>query len=133
MSAAPDRGGLLALVADDDPDILTLVAYRLAQSGCEVLEATDGEEALRLAIERRPDLCVLDLKMPKLSGFEVTSAIRSEPACADTQILLLTASAEEADVARAEEAGVDDFLRKPFRPDELRAFVTAAIARRLDD
>ena len=133
MSADPDGGGLLALVADDDPDILALVSYRLAQSGCEVLEAKDGEEALRLAIERRPDLCVLDLKMPKLNGFEVTSAIRAEPACAATQILLLTASAEEADVARADEAGVDDFLRKPFRPDQLRAFVTAAIARRLDD
>jgi len=72
---------------------------------------------------------VLDLKMPKLDGFSVTREIRASPGGGRVKILLLTASAEEADVERAKEVGVDDFLRKPFNPDQLKAFVATALER----
>ena len=129
MSEREDRERPLALAADDDADILELVSFRLSQTGCDVLEATDGQRALELALERQPDICVLDLKMPKLDGFSVTREIRASPGGGRVKILLLTASAEEADVERAKEVGVDDFLRKPFNPDQLKAFVATALER----
>ena len=129
MSEREDRERPLALAADDDADILELVSFRLSQTGCDVLEATDGQRALELALERQPDICVLDLKMPKLDGFSVTREIRASPGGGRVKILLLTASAEEADVERAKEVGVDAFLRKPFNPDQLKAFVATALER----
>ena len=83
------------LVADDDEDILTLVQLRLSRSGYEVVVARDGEEALRLAQERHPDLAVLDWMMPKASGIEVLRAIRADAGTADIPVVLLTARASE--------------------------------------
>ncbi len=118
------------LVADDEPDVRELVAYRLSRSGYEVLEACDGQEALRLAIERQPDLAVLDVMMPKLDGYELTRGLRAEEATKRMPVILLTARAQEADISRGFEAGADDYLRKPFNPDELVARVRAVLGRR---
>src|SRR5258708_25288633 len=93
------------LVADDDEDILMLVQLRLSRSGYEVIVARDGEEALRLAQERHPDLAVLDWMMPKASGLEVLRAIRANAATADIPVVLLTARASEADVQQGLDAG----------------------------
>jgi two-component system alkaline phosphatase synthesis response regulator PhoP len=98
------------LVADDDEDILTLVQLRLSRSGYEVVVARDGEEALRLAREKQPDLAVLDWMMPKASGLEVLRAIRAD-------------RASEADIAEGLAAGADDYIAKPFSPQELAARV----------
>ncbi len=107
----------LVLVADDDEDILTLVTFSLRRDGYEVVQARDGAEALELARERRPAALVLDVMMPKASGFDVTRALRAEGN--DVPILLLTASVQERHRARGLAAGASDFVRKPFSPREL--------------
>ena len=120
----------LVLIADDDPDILSLVAFRLERADYDVVQAADGEEALRLANERHPDLAILDVMMPKLTGLDVTREIRRNAATARMPVILLTARVQEADVTRGFEAGADDYLKKPFSPQELRARVQAILGRR---
>jgi DNA-binding response OmpR family regulator len=118
------------LVADDEDDLRELVTYRLTRSGYEVIGAVDGEEALRLASERAPDLMVLDVMMPKLDGYEVTRRIRAEESLRSIPVILLTARSQETDVQRGFEVGADDYLKKPFNPDELVARVRAVLGRR---
>jgi DNA-binding response OmpR family regulator len=120
----------LVLVADDDPDILDLVRYRLERSGYEVATATDGAEAVRLAGELAPALAVLDVMMPSLDGLEATRRLRDDPATADIPVILLTAKAQDADVQEGFLAGADDYIRKPFSPRELSARVHAVLGRR---
>jgi DNA-binding response OmpR family regulator len=115
------------LVAEDDPDILALVEFRLAQEGYDVLTAGDGEEALRLAAERRPALALLDVQMPKVDGYEVTRRLRAGEATRGMAIIILTASVRDTELARAFDAGADDFLRKPFSPADLATRVKAAL------
>ena len=119
----------LVLVADDDPDILSLVTLRLERSGYDVVGAGDGEQALSTALERTPDLALLDVMMPKLDGYEVTERLRSHEATRHVPVILLTARVQEADVARGVEAGADDYVRKPFSTQELGARVQAALGR----
>jgi DNA-binding response OmpR family regulator len=124
-------GGPVVLVADDDEDILSLVAFRLEKAGYAILKASDGEEALALALEQRPDLAVLDVMMPKLTGLEVTERIRAADGdVKNIPIVLLTARVQESDIARGFEAGADDYIKKPFSPQELRARVQAILGRR---
>jgi DNA-binding response OmpR family regulator len=125
-----DRPQPVVLAADDDEDILELVAFRLERSGYTVLRASDGEEALRVALEAKPDLAVLDVMMPKLDGFELTRRLRAEDATSRMPIILLTARAQDVDVQAGFDAGADDYLRKPFSPQELRARVQAILGRR---
>jgi DNA-binding response OmpR family regulator len=119
----------LVLVAEDDPDILSLVTLRLERSGYDVVGAGDGEQALSTALERTPDLALLDVMMPKLDGYEVTERLRSHEATRHVPVILLTARVQEADVARGVEAGADDYVRKPFSTQELGARVQAALGR----
>jgi DNA-binding response OmpR family regulator len=119
----------LVLVADDDPDIRSLVVLRLERSGYEVVAAGDGEEALATALERNPDLALLDVMMPKLDGYEVTERLRREEATRHLPVILLTARVQETDIARGLEAGADDYVKKPFSPTELRARVQAVLGR----
>ena len=127
MSSDANGGSPLVLVAEDDADILALVAYRLERSSYDVVTATDGEEALRLALERRPDRAVVDVMMPKLDGYDVTRALRERAETRGVPVMLLTARVGESDVARGREAGADDHLRKPFSPEELLERVSAAL------
>ena len=131
MSISPEPSAIpLVLVADDDPDILTLVGFRLERAGYEVLPARDGEEALALALERQPDLAILDVMMPKLDGYEVTQRLRDNAATSGMPVILLTARVQEADITRGFEAGADDYIKKPFSPQELRTRVQAILGRR---
>jgi DNA-binding response OmpR family regulator len=113
----------LLLVADDDADILELVTLRLERSGYDVLAASDGEHALELAREHRPDLAILDVSMPGLSGTHVTRRLRDEDATATLPVILLTARAQEEDLARGLAAGADDYVCKPFSAEDLSARV----------
>ena len=117
------------LAADDEQDVLDLVDFRLTRAGYRVITAPDGERALELAVAEAPDLCVLDVMMPGLDGFEVTRRIRATDAIADTPVILLTASVQDAAVSRGYEAGANDYMRKPFSPQELLARVQAVIGR----
>jgi DNA-binding response OmpR family regulator len=125
---APARAAPLVLVADDDEDILTLVALRLRRSGLDVILARDGEEALELIESRVPDAVVLDIAMPKLTGLEVTRRLRAAEATKAMPIVLLTARAGEPDVALGLEAGADEYITKPFSPQDLYACVQSVLS-----
>ena len=118
------------LVADDEEDVRELVIYRLTRSGYNVIAAGDGLEAFELASERAPDLMVLDVMMPKLDGYELTRRLRAEESLRTIPVILLTARSQETDVDRGFEVGADDYLKKPFNPDELVARVRAVLGRR---
>jgi DNA-binding response OmpR family regulator len=109
----------VVLVADDDEDILLLVTTRLRRDGFDVVAARNGEEALALAREHRPDIAVLDVGMPMLDGLEVLAQIRADDSLKSMRVLLLTAKAQESDVRRGFDAGADAYVRKPFSPAEL--------------
>ena len=119
----------LVLVADDDPDILSLVTLRLERDGYEVIGAPDGERAVEEALERTPDLALIDVSMPKLDGYEVTERLRQHEPTSATPIILLTARVQDSDVARGVEAGADDYVRKPFSTADLRTRLQAALGR----
>jgi DNA-binding response OmpR family regulator len=129
MSATETVPRPLVLIADDDPDILMLVRFRLERAGYEVVSAPDGQAALDLALAREPDLAVLDVMMPRLDGYEVTRELRRHEATRGMPVILLTARVQEADVQRGIEAGADDYVPKPFSPQELGARVQAALGR----
>jgi DNA-binding response OmpR family regulator len=117
------------LVADDDLDIRELVAFKLAQAGYEVRSAPDGVAALDAARAGGVDLVVLDLMMPGLSGLDVCAELRREPATAELPVIMLTARAQDQDVATGFAAGADDYVVKPFSPRELVSRVQAVLGR----
>lgn len=116
------------LVAEDDEDILLLVATRLQRDGFDVITARTGVEALDLVRERHPEVAVLDIGMPPPDGLEVVRRIRNDASLASTRLLLLTAKAQESDVRRGLEAGADAYVSKPFSPADLSARVRALLA-----
>ena len=113
----------LILCADDDEDILSLVALRLERAGYEVVQAVDGEAALAAARERRPALAVLDVMMPKRTGYEVLAELRAVAAFRDLKVILLSARVQESDMERGLDAGADAYLAKPFKAPDLVAQV----------
>ena len=117
------------LIVEDEPDIRKLVHYNLVQERYKVLEAEDGEHALKVAQRDKPSLVILDLMLPGLSGLEVCKLLRERPDTAKLPILMLTAKAGEADRVIGLEMGADDYLAKPFSPRELVARVRAILRR----
>ncbi len=117
------------LVVEDERDISALVAYHLAREGYRVRTAEGGPEAIEAMASERPDLIVLDLMLPGLSGYEVLSEMRRKPELADVPVILLTARRDEADRVKGFELGADDYLTKPFSPRELVLRVGAVLRR----
>jgi DNA-binding response OmpR family regulator len=117
------------LVADEDRDIRDLVAYTLAQAGHVVVTAESGPAALEQALATVPDVAVLDVMMPGMSGFDVCRQIRATPATREVPVILLTARAQASDVATGLGAGADDHVTKPFSPRELASRVATVLAR----
>jgi|SRR5262245_11946842 len=117
------------LVVEDEPDIRKLVRYNLTQDRYKVLEAEDGEQALKIVQRDKPNLVILDLMLPGLSGMEICKLLRERPDTAKLPILMLTAKAGEADRVLGLEMGADDYLSKPFSPRELVARVRAVLRR----
>jgi DNA-binding response OmpR family regulator len=115
-----------ALIVDDDRVLADLLAFTLRQEGFQVIQARDGEAALRRWTEEEPDIIVLDVNMPKLDGFAVCRRIRAQ---GDTPIILLTVRGEEDDIVRGLEWGADDYIPKPFSPRQLVARVHAVLRR----
>lgn len=107
------------LVVDDEPDIVALVVYHLAKAGFRISTASNGADALRLAQQDRPALVVLDLMLPGMSGLEVLEQLRADEAGQDIAVLLLTARRDEPDRIKGLSSGADDYLTKPFSPQEL--------------
>ena len=117
------------LVADDDEDILELVSLQLERGNIDVIQARDGEEALALAEERRPDLAVLDVMMPGINGYEVVKQLRGSVHGGSMPLILLTARAGGGDATYGYQVGADDYIKKPFSPAELRDRVEALLGR----
>ena len=117
------------LIAEDSSTVRRLVAGRLAADGYQVIEAADGEEALKLARSERPDLIVLDKVMPKYDGFEVVRALREDPQTQAIPIVMLTERTSEDDVLSGLSLGVEEYMPKPFSPRELSARVQRVLMR----
>jgi two-component system, OmpR family, alkaline phosphatase synthesis response regulator PhoP len=123
------NSGQKILVVEDEPDIRKLIQYNLAQERFRVLEAEDGEQALKIVQRDKPNLLILDLMLPGLSGIELCRILRDRSETARLPILMLTAKAGEADRVLGLEMGADDYLTKPFSPRELVARVRAILRR----
>jgi two-component system, OmpR family, phosphate regulon response regulator PhoB len=119
----------LVLVADDDPVTCELIVYKLRAEGYETIVAEDGTTALAQARERGPDIAVLDVHMPGMSGFDVCRMLRSDPDLARIPVIMLTASVQETDVSTGFDSGADDYVVKPFSPRELVSRIQAVLAR----
>jgi two-component system phosphate regulon response regulator PhoB len=117
--AAESAGGERILVVDDEPDIVALVVYHLAKAGFRISTASNGADALRIAQQDRPALVVLDLMLPGMSGLEVLDQLRADESGKDIAVLLLTARRDEPDRIKGLSSGADDYLTKPFSPQEL--------------
>lgn len=111
------------LAVDDEKHIVRLVQVNLERAGYEVVTANDGKEALQKVQDENPDLVVLDVMMPYMDGFEVLQNLRRNPSTRDIPVIMLTAKAQDADVFRGWQSGVDMYLTKPFNPMELLTFV----------
>lgn len=111
------------LAVDDERHIVRLVEVNLQRAGYEVVTAYDGREALEKVKAENPDLVVLDVMMPYMDGFEVLKHLKADPATAEIPVIMLTAKAQDADVFRGWQSGVDCYLTKPFNPMELLTFV----------
>ena len=114
---------LTILVADDEPNVIELVRVTLEDRRLRVVEALDGASALAQADATRPELILLDVQLPDMSGLDVCRLLRRDPRFAPTKIAMLTAAAQEDDVARGLAAGADHYLTKPFSPVRLLALV----------
>lgn len=120
----------IVLVVDDEEDIQELVRYNLESSGYVVMSAGDGEEAIAKANEVFPDIIVLDLMLPGLTGFEACARLKNSQRTRDIPIVMLTAKGDEADIVKGLESGADDYVTKPFSPKVLIARIAALLRRR---
>jgi DNA-binding response OmpR family regulator len=120
------------LVVDDDPVILKLLEVNFEMEGFQVVRAADGAEGLERAREVRPDIVVLDVMMPRMTGYEVAKALREDDGTAHIPIIFVTARAQSSDVEKGMELGVEDYVTKPFDPLDLIDRVNALLARSRD-
>ena len=117
------------LVVDDEPTIVRLMEFILARQGHEMLVAVNGEEALEKIRAHAPDLVLLDIMMPRIDGYEVARLVRADPAMADLPIIMLSAKAQEEDIRKGVEIGVDEYITKPFSPEHLVHVVAGYLSR----
>jgi two-component system, OmpR family, phosphate regulon response regulator PhoB len=125
----PAPAGERILVVDDEPDIVALVAFHLVKAGYRVSTAGNGSEALAQARQEHPTLVVLDLMLPGMSGYEVLEQLRADDVTSEVAVLMLTARKDEQDRIRGLSLGADDYLTKPFSPQELVLRVGAILRR----
>ena len=124
-----DASGLYVLVAEDDEISATILLHRLRKEGLEVVHYDNGRQAYEAALERTPNLVILDVKMPGMGGFEVLDRLRRSPSFTQVPIIMLTSMGGEADVVRGFKLGADDYMLKPFSPVELSARVWRLLRR----
>ena len=117
------------LVVDDEPTIVRLMEFILARQGHEMLVAVNGEEALEKIQAHKPDLVLLDIMMPRIDGYEVARRVRANGETAHLPIIMLSAKAQEADIRKGMEVGVNEYITKPFSPDQLVHVVSDYLSR----
>lgn len=124
-----EGGGAKILIVDDDPSILGMIRTRLEKQGYQVSTASDGEAAVEAALEQRPDVVILDVMMPKMSGWEVARILRADPNVAGIKIILLTAIGKGMNDMTAPLYDVDAHIDKPFEFQELEAAISRLVER----
>lgn len=119
------------LIADDEREIRDLVRFILEFEGYQVMAACTGEEAIGLALQEKPDLILMDVRMPRMTGYEACRLIRAEPALRDVPVMFLSARGQDEEIRAGLEAGANEYLLKPISPDLLAARVKDLIGNRL--
>jgi two-component system alkaline phosphatase synthesis response regulator PhoP len=117
------------LIAEDERDIRDLISFTLRFAGYEVVAATNGEEAVQLALNEIPDLILMDVRMPRMTGYEACARIKSEPAIQHIPVVFLSAKGQESEIKSGLEAGAEEYLLKPFAPDQLTDRVKTLLAQ----
>jgi DNA-binding response OmpR family regulator len=117
------------LIAEDERDIRDLVAFTLRFAGHEVVTASNGEEAVQLAPKENPDLILMDVRMPRMTGYDACRVMKSNPELKDIPIVFLSAKGQESEIQTGLEAGAEEYLLKPFAPDQLTDRVKAILAK----
>jgi DNA-binding response OmpR family regulator len=117
------------LIAEDERDIRDLIAFTLRFAGYEVFTAGNGEEAVEMAPRVNPDLILMDVRMPRMTGYEACRAIKSNVELRDIPIVFLSAKGQESEIQQGLEAGAEEYLLKPFAPDQLTTRVKAILAK----
>ncbi len=107
------------LVAEDEKDIRELIVFSLTFAGFEVLMAVDGEDAVQKTLENQPDLIMMDVRMPRMTGYEACAKIKDMPETKDIPVVMLSAKGQEAEIQTGLNAGAYEYILKPFAPDEL--------------
>lgn len=121
--------GKKVLVAEDEPDIRGLIVFSLRYAGYEVIEALNGEEAIELAESEQPDLILLDVRMPKMNGYEACSVLKARESTRGMPVVFLSARGQETEIKRGLELGAEEYILKPFAPDELYQRVGGILER----
>jgi DNA-binding response OmpR family regulator len=117
------------LIAEDERDIRDLITFTLKFAGHEITAAANGEEAVKLAKEKLPDLVISDVRMPKMTGYEACKAIKADETTKHIPVVILSAKGQDEEIDQGRDAGADDYLLKPFAPDELTRRVGEILAR----
>ncbi len=117
------------VIAEDEPDIRELIAFTLRFAGYEVITGNNGEEGYQLTKAERPDLVMLDVRMPKLTGYEACKRIKAEPELAAIPVIFLSAKGQENEIEQGLAAGAEEYLLKPFAPDQLVDRVKTVLAK----
>jgi len=117
------------LIAEDERDIRDLVAFTLRFAGHEVIAAANGEEAVDLAPKVNPDLILMDVRMPRMTGYEACKAIKADPALKDIPVVFLSAKGQESEIQQGMDVGAEDYFLKPFAPDQLSDRVKTILAK----
>ena len=117
------------LIAEDEPDIRELVAFTLRFAGYEVVAASNGEEAVEQARRELPDLILMDVRMPRLTGYDACKLMKADPALQDVPVVFLSAKGQDAEIQTGISAGAEEYLLKPFAPDHLTQRVKAILAK----
>ena len=117
------------LIAEEERDIRDLIAFTLRFAGYEVFAATNGEEAVEMAPKVNPDLVLMDVRMPRMPGYEACRVIKTDPDLKDIPVVFLSAKGQESEIQQGLEAGAEEYLLKPFAPDQLTKRVKDILAK----
>ncbi len=117
------------LIAEDEPDIRELVAFMLRCAGYEVLAASNGEEAVQTATRDTPDLILMDVRMPRMTGYDACRLMKANPDLRDVPVVFLSAKGQESEIQSGLDAGAEEYLLKPFSPDELTNRVRSILSK----
>src|SRR5512137_2011095 len=117
------------LIAEDERDIRDLITFTLGFAGFEVVAAANGEEAVNLAKQETPDLILMDVRMPRMTGYEACAVMKADPKLKDVPVIFLSAKGQDTEIQTGLQAGATDYLLKPFAPDQLTARIQAVLAQ----